>query len=203
MYRMFVLIDTRSACTPFHSPLPQKGSSVAISQPPFFFLLIFAVEVSNKKWILRAWRSFHLAVSGRIVKADSVYRSWGSQHSETSICWCHHPLGNNKGQSVCVNQLVARIWTPAPQGEDPIIVFACCTALPRELQSLRHHAQIWQCLLSVYLAISLSSTCDLAASAVRLINRSHQQEVLRPIRPGKLVSGLVSILVLSALRNNG
>lgn len=64
---------------------------------------------------------------------------WGSQRSETSICWCHHPLGNNKRQSVCVNQLVARIWTPAPQGEDPII-FACNTALWREQQSLRHHA---------------------------------------------------------------
>lgn len=128
---------------------------------------------------------------------------WGSPHPETSICWCHHPLGNNKGQSGCVNQPVPRIWTPAPRGEDPISVFACCTALPRGQQSLRHHAQIWQCLLSVYLAISLSSPCDLAACAARLINRSHQQEVLRPIRPGRLVSGLVSILELSALRNNG
>lgn len=118
---------------------------------------------------------------------------WGSQHSETSICWCHRPLGNNKGQSVCVNQLMAGIWTPAPQGEDPIIIFACCTALQREQQSLRHHAQIWQCLLSVYLAISQSSPCDLAASAVRLINSSHQQEVLRPIRPGKVASDFVSI----------
>lgn len=134
---------------------------------------------------------------------------WGSPHSETSICWCHHPLGNNKGQSVCVNQRVARIWTPAPQGEDPIIIFACCTALPREQQSLRHHAQIWQCLLfSISGYFAVLSVCDLAASAVRLINRSHQQEVLRPIRPGKLVSDFVSILKLVCpqeqwIRNKG
>lgn len=31
MYWMFVLMDTRSACIPFHSPLAQKGSLVAIS----------------------------------------------------------------------------------------------------------------------------------------------------------------------------
>lgn len=43
----------------------------------FFFLLIFAAEVSSKKWILRARRTFHLAVSGGIVKADGVYRSLG------------------------------------------------------------------------------------------------------------------------------
>lgn len=91
---------------------------------------------------------------------------------------------------MCVNQLVARIWTPSPQGEHPIIIFACCTDLQ---QSLRHHAQIWQCLLLVYLAISLSSVCDLAASAVILINRSHQQEVLRPIRLGKLVQGQAGV----------
>lgn len=83
MYRMFALIDTRSACIPFRSPLPQKGSSVAISSLPLFFfflpssLLIFAAEVSKKKWILQVWRSFHLAVSGGIVKADCVYRPLG------------------------------------------------------------------------------------------------------------------------------
>lgn len=159
----------------------------------FFSFLIFAAEVSNRKWILRSGGVFILLCLVGLLKQTVSIDLWGSQHSETSICWCHHPLGNNKGQSVCVNQLVARIWTPAPQGEDLIIVFACCTALPRELQSLRHHAQIWQCLLSVYLAVSLSSLCDLAASAERLINRSHQQEVLRPIRPGKLVSGFMSI----------
>lgn len=31
MYGMFVLIDMKSACIPFYSPLPQKDSSVAIS----------------------------------------------------------------------------------------------------------------------------------------------------------------------------
>lgn len=44
------------------------GNLIAAS---FFFLLIF------EKWILQEWRSFHLAVSGGIVKADSVYRSLG------------------------------------------------------------------------------------------------------------------------------
>lgn len=40
---------------------------------------------------------------------------------------------------------------------------------------------------------SLSSPGDLAASAVRLINRSHQQEVSRPIRPGELDQGQAGV----------
>ena len=43
----------------------------------FLFLLIFAAGVSRRRWILRARRTFHLAVSGGIVKADGVYRSLG------------------------------------------------------------------------------------------------------------------------------
>ena len=77
---------------------------------------------------------------------------WGSQHSETSICCRNPPRGNKKGQSVCANQHVARIWTLAPQGEDPII-FAWCTALQREQISLRHHFKILQCLHSGRLSV--------------------------------------------------
>lgn len=78
-YRTFALIDTRSACMPFHSPLPQKGSSVAISLLPLFFpllLLIFATEVSKKKVDFASVEEFS-SVSGGIVKADSIYRSFG------------------------------------------------------------------------------------------------------------------------------
>lgn len=132
------------------------------------------------------WRSFHLSLVGLLKQTVSIDLLGVGGHSiqKPPFVRAIIPLVKNKGQSMCVNQLVARIWTPAPTGEDPII-FACYTALQRERRSLRHHAQIWQRLLSVYLPISLSSPWDLAASAVRLINRSHQQEVLRPIRLGK------------------
>lgn len=89
---------------------------------------------------------------------------------------------------------LARVKNPDParQGEDPII-FTWCTALQREQQSLRHHGQALQCLHLVCLAISPSSLWDLAASTVRLIDESHQQEVLGPIRPERQGQGHVVV----------
>lgn len=108
---------------------------------PFFSLNICHGGI-KQKWILRVCRSFHLAVSGGIVKADSVYRSLEVTAFRNLHLLVPSSLGDNKRQLVCVNQLVAGFWTPVPQGEDPIITLACCAGLPREQQSLRHHAQI-------------------------------------------------------------
>lgn len=45
------------------------------------------------------------------VKVDSIYRSLGVT-AFRNLHQYHYYFCNNKGQSMCVNHLVARIWTP-------------------------------------------------------------------------------------------
>lgn len=71
-------------------------------------------DVPSKTWILRVWR-FYLAVTGwdywSTVKTVSI-DLLGSLHSETFICRRYYWLSNNKGRSLCVSQLAARILDP-------------------------------------------------------------------------------------------
>lgn len=53
----------------------------------------------------------HLTVSIGTVKVDSIYRSLGVT-AFRNLRQYYYYLCNKKGQSLCVNQLVARIWTP-------------------------------------------------------------------------------------------
>lgn len=98
---------------------------------------------------------------------------------------CHHPGGNNIGQSAWVNQLVTRIWTVARRGEDPSSV--------ERAAKLKTSHQDFEVLTFCISGHFLSSSCDFAVPAGKLINRSHQQEVLRPIRPCEQGQGQAGI----------
>lgn len=193
MYRMFVLIATRSACIPFYSPLPQKGSLGQSHSCLFFSPNICCRGVKQKVDFVQVE---HLTVSIETVKLDSIYRSLGVT-AFRNLRQYHYYLCRKKGQSLCVNQLVVRIWTPQHLRietlSSSLLAAQLCWGSSKAWDIMSRFGSAL--LLLVYLAISLTSIWELEASAARLINRSHQQEVLRPISPGELVSGLVSILV--------
>lgn len=92
-YRMFVLIDTRSACIPFVSPLPQKYSWVAISSLPSLFFSICCRGFKGGGKVFCKCGGVFISLSLVGLLKQTVSRDlWGSQHSETLIWCCHHSL---------------------------------------------------------------------------------------------------------------